>query len=272
MGVAELVSRFLRRQAFFTARRTCARAILDLYKEHPSSLLEGHTAEAPIAGEFSLSTSTIAVTARLRKRDGTEISHPCSFTLNEWRRLEKFATYSEELTHTALLSTKGKLAFSLHTDHNGTRFEAKEMPDADQFRALLLLMRPFVLQNEDTCFYRVRNILARRLDHATFRAYLDRQKEIFDGRRCQNMRVVSNGTLINSTTTLDLWLNAYEYHRDDEKRAAFQALHSNNKVLMAYSRALFIHMVLDRARAVVEIGNAFYSLQRNLVVTPLPGD
>jgi hypothetical protein len=41
---------------------------------------------------------------------------------------------------------------------------------------------------------------------------------------------------------------------------------------MGYSRVLFIHIMLDRARAVVEIGNAIYSLQRNLLVTPLPGD
>ena len=85
------------------------------------------------------------------------------------------------------------------------------------------------------------------------------------------MRVVSHGTLINSTETLDLWLNAYEYHRDDEKRVEFEALHDGN-LPMEYSRALFIHILLDRARAVVDLGNAFYALQRNLVVTPLPGD
>ena len=35
---------------------------------------------------------------------------------------------------------------------------------------------------------------------------------------------------------------------------------------------MFIHILLDRARAVVDVGNAFYALQRNLVVTPFPGD
>ena len=70
------------------------------------------------------------------------------------------------------------------------------------------------------------------------------------------MRVVSHGTLINSTETLDLWLNAYDYHRDDEKRVEFEALHDGN-LPIEYSRALFIHILLDRARAVVDLGNAF---------------
>jgi hypothetical protein len=133
-------------------------------------------------------------------------------------------------------------------------------------------MRPFVLEREKTFFLRVRNILAQRLHHPAFRAYLDRQKEIFDGRRCQAMRLVVQGRLINSTQTLDLWLNGYEYHRDDEKRAVFESLHHDDLLPVEYSRALFMQIMLDRARAVVDIGNAIHTLQRNAVVAPLPGD
>jgi hypothetical protein len=85
------------------------------------------------------------------------------------------------------------------------------------------------------------------------------------------MLLVSHGQIINSTETLDLWLNAYEYHRDDDKRVAFEALH-DDALPIGFSRALLIDIMLDRARAVIELGNAIYALQRNLVVTPLPGD
>ena len=193
--------------------------------------------------------------------------------LTSGERLEKFATYAEELTHTTLLSTKGRLAFSLHVGQDGVRFEPTEIPDSHQVSELLHRMRPFVLTNEDprTSLESGRSWRDGLIIRA-FQTYRDRQKEIFDGRRCQAMRVVSNGTLMNSTETLDLWLNAYEYHRDDEKRTEFEALHDDVTLPIAYSRALFIDIMLDCARAVVEIGNAFYSLQRNVVVTPLPGD
>jgi hypothetical protein len=124
----------------------------------------------------------------------------------------------------------------------------------------------------DTYFLRVRNIVARRLDHEAFRAYLDRQKEIFDGRRCQAMLVWSNGMLVNSVETLDLWLNGFEYHRDDDKRALFESLHDERFLPMGFTLAMLTNIMLDRARAVVEIGNAIYALRRNIVVTPLAGD
>jgi hypothetical protein len=48
-------------------------------------------------------------------------------------------------------------------------------------------------------------------------------------------------------------------------------LHDDATLPMGFSRALLIGIMLERARAVVEIGNACYALQRNRVVTPFPG-
>jgi hypothetical protein len=98
----------------------------------------------------------------------------------------KFATYAEELTHTPFLSTKGKLAFSLHGDHNGVRFEPKEMPTLITSGYSCTRCAPSVLKKEDTHFGKVRKMLRRRLDHSVLQAYLDRQKEILrvgDARR-----------------------------------------------------------------------------------------
>jgi hypothetical protein len=159
-----------------------------------------------------------------------EISHPCSFTPDDWRTLEKFADYAADLSRTALVSTGSGLSFSLTSDDDGVRFESKAMPDSDQVSALLHRMRPFVLKKEPTTYLpRVRNILARQLDHPAFHSYLARQKEIFEGRRQQAMLLVSQGQVINSTETLEQWLNAYEYHRDDDKRGTFEALHDDTR-------------------------------------------
>jgi hypothetical protein len=214
----------------------------------------------------------ICVTARLRRLDGTEIEHACSFTPDEWQRLDRFISYARDLTKTTLLSTDWALKFSISADEDGARFEGTSLPDPDHFRALLLLMRPFVLQHEETSFERVVNILARRLDHPAFRVYLDRQKAIFDGQRCQLFKSVSNGTVINSPAMLTLWLNAYEYHRDEEKRLAFEALHHGMQPMIEHSEAVFVAMMLDQARAVIEIGTAIFALRQNAAISPLPGD
>ena len=218
-------------------------------------------------------TGDISVNARLRKRDGEEIEHACTFTPEEWQLLERFAQYARELTKTTLLSTPGHLEFSISADENEVRFKGTSLPRPDQFAELLLEMRPFVLQREATNFYSIAKILSRRLDHPAFRKYLDRQKAIFDGQRCQLFKAISDGTVINSSETLTLWLNAYKYHRDEDKRAAFEALHHGMPpAVREHSEAMFMAMVLDCARAVIDVGNAIFALRQNAAVSPLPGD
>jgi hypothetical protein len=216
---------------------------------------------------------TIDVIARLRTREGEDVAHPCQFTVDEWALLEEFATEAKTLSGARLFSHRGpSLTLSITVNEEGMQHEASGLPDPDDFRACLLLMRPFVLENERTYFHKIRNLLARRLTHPAFQRYVKRQKEIFNGAR-QMMLVMSNGTHVNSATTLDrLWLNAYHYHRDKDKRAKLEALHNEQTMPLAFSDALFQDIMLERARAVLDVGSAIYSLQRNRVVTPFPGD
>ena len=200
------------------------------------------------------------------------MEHPCSFAPEEWQLLERFVNYARDLAKTTLLSTNASLRFSISADEGGVRFDGTKLPEPDHFRALLLLMRPFVLKREKTRFLDVVNILSRRLDHPAFRTYLDRQKAIFDGQRCQSFKSFSNGTLINSSEILTLWLNAYEYHRDEEKRAIFEALHYGMQPMIEYSEAVFVEMMLDQARAVIDVGNAIYARRQNEAINPLFGD
>src|SRR6185295_6934340 len=179
----------------------------------------------------------------------------------------EFSIYAAELSRTALVSTDpGELGLSISASDAGVTAEVG-MPDPDHYRALLHLMRPFVLQREATHFGKVVNILCSRLDHPAFRTYLDRQKAIFAGQRQQAMKLFSNGTVINSTETLDLWLNGFEYHRDADKRTQFEALQSET-LPVEVSLNLLAGIVLDRVRAVLDIGNAIYSMRRNIAICP----
>ena len=127
------------------------------------------------------------------------------------------------------------------------------------------------MQKEATLFGKVVNILRSRLDHPAFRRYLDRQKAIFAGQRQQAMKLFSNGTVINSTETLDLWLNGFEYHRDADKRTQFEALQSET-LPVEVSLNMLAGIMLDRVRAVLDIGNAIYNVRRNIAICPFPGD
>lgn len=86
------------------------------------------------------------------------MEHPCSFAPDEWQLLKRFVSYAQDLAKTTLLSTNAALRFSISADENGVRFERTELPEPDDFRALLLLMRPFVLKREKTRFLDVVNV------------------------------------------------------------------------------------------------------------------
>lgn len=59
--------------------------------------------------------------------------------------------------------------------------------------------------------------------------------------------------VLNSAKTFQLWLNAYEYHKDEDKKAALDEL----RALLPFEwlRGMFVSMMLDRALAVVNIAN-----------------
>jgi hypothetical protein len=97
-----------------------------------------------------MSEPTIQVVARLRTRDQRQIAHSCEFTNVEWERLDRFAKYAQELSSTVLVSTPGRLEFSISaSEGQGAEFLPVEMPHPDRVRALLLLLRPFVLNDEE---------------------------------------------------------------------------------------------------------------------------
>ena len=60
-----------------------------------------------------------------------------------------------------------------------------------------------------------------------------------------------------------------QYHRDPDKRAQFEALQGDTLPV----EDLIEHVVgimLDRVRAVLDIGNAIFDLRRNMAICPFP--
>ena len=66
--------------------------------------------------------------------------------------------------------------------------------------------------------------------------------------------------IVNCEKTLMDWINAYEYHRDDEKQRLIEDL---DKTLPAeFSRSMFKSMLLDKVKAVIYFRNMISALER----------
>jgi hypothetical protein len=134
--------------------------------------------------------------------------------------------------------------------------------------------RPFGLQDEPTSFGKIRNLVCKLVSHEQVRAFAQAQQESFSGRAMQRLvRVESNGVVLNGETTLNNWLNAYEYHRDQTKKKLLDDLH---KILpLETSIPLFLNLLVDRAEAVLNlaelVGLILGNEQKIEVQTGLPG-
>ena len=170
------------------------------------------------------------------------------FSDEEAQVLRRFATYAREREAAHMLAGRRSLNTTVSwTESGGWRVEG--VPPAIEVRELLLLLRPFVLEDEPTYFNRVVNILARRLGHAVLRAKFEAAKRRFSGKDLEEVvRAQIGDVTINSERTFRQWLYGYQYHRDEDKRRWFASLHEGHP--MEVSEMFFVQMLVSKADAI----------------------
>ena len=131
---------------------------------------------------------------------------------------------------TRLAQDRPSVSFSFNYDADLGFTTTGTLPPDDDVVALLHRLRPLVLTSEQTEFFRVCKIIDRRVRHESIQAELERCRDLFSGKRFQSLVKISvtspagDAIVLNSEATLQKWLKAYEYHRDDEKRQHLEDL------------------------------------------------
>jgi hypothetical protein len=124
------------------------------------------------------------------------------------------------------------------------------LPPAIQIRELLHLLRPFVLEKEPTSMPRVCGILSRAFDHPYIRGKIKHARDTFLGRTSQTYYQMSiDDLVINSEQALQLWLNAFEYHRDEDKAEHFKKLHQTFPPEI--SKGFFLDLLADKVDSIL---------------------
>lgn len=181
------------------------------------------------------------------------------FTDAEWADLQKFVLLSQEVAETPLVHEVRHVSISLSYDFTtNTQAHTVTLPPKAEIHALLHVMRPFVLTGKDEpcSFNRICNILVHRLEDLGVRAAVDGQKDLFSGKEFQQQATLmalsaDKSVVMNSEGTFQLWLNAYEYHKDADKQERLADLPLPFEPL----RGIFISMMQDRAMAVLNISD-----------------
>jgi len=188
-------------------------------------------------------------------RGGQQLKVQADFPKQDWQLLLNYSECVHDLRRTRAFQKP------LHVRMNfklmfGEGLSVKiELPDWDDVIVLLHRLRPLILLNEPTFFGRIRNLLYQHIDNPGIREMLAYDNRLFTGDiSLSQMRISLYGgdirqeLTINSDNFFHTWLNAYEYHRDDEKRQFVERI---NKVFPEdASKAFLVSLVIDKVKAV----------------------
>ncbi|MCC7064474.1 MAG: hypothetical protein IT456_16800 [Planctomycetes bacterium] len=170
------------------------------------------------------------------------------FTEDEWNLLTRFQVLDEELRTARLLTHDPPWQLSVGFDSYG-QVASHNLPERIEIRELLHLLRPLILDSEPTAFYRIVNLLARHFTDDQFRRIFTAWRARFSGKDTQtSYRIEVGGLLINSERSLKLWLNAYEYHRDQDKQAILASLKDSGPFELV--ETMFVDLLTRQAEAI----------------------
>jgi hypothetical protein len=177
----------------------------------------------------------------------------------EWGLLQRFAKYENELSRAVFVQAGLPHSTSFSYSQAGG-WSPGDLPDDAQVREFLHLMRPFILESEDTYYHKVTGLLGRRLDLKKIRARLGSWKEWFTGRMSQSFMTFTAGDLVvNSQEALSLWLNAFEFHRNQDKAERFGR--AFDTVPLEVLKGFFLDLLVSQAEAVQGVAAIIRDLQ-----------
>jgi len=187
------------------------------------------------------------------KETGDESTLTADFTSEEWDTLEDYLEYLGELQETALMQAGVPIALEMRGDRSGVVQISTELPPWDDVIVFLHRLRPFILHNEHSSFNRVRGILGKKLrENEHIRGFLKRAGRLYDGTTLRSsVSIALDDELVNSERVLFAWLNSYEYHRDEDKKAIVDGL--CEMLPLEFSQAVFLLMLREKAHAILDL-------------------
>jgi hypothetical protein len=186
------------------------------------------------------------------KETAEDISVLGEFEDSEFVVLDDFVKYSEDLLSTMFIQKGDAGELTIKWDQlvePGSMTVTTRLPDWDDVMAFLHRLRPFVLQDEPTSFFRIHNLLVKNFGHPRLTEIVGQYHFLYSGKRQRlGLQFRSNDVLINSEKMLLDWLNSHEYHKNREKKNFIAELH--RVMPLDASKVLFLRLLIDKAQAV----------------------
>lgn len=176
----------------------------------------------------------------------------------DWKAILKFLEQSNKILCEVSGTYFGHFRVSWKQGET-PKYESHEMTSRD-LAVVLHLLRPFQLENSDTSFNKTVNRIKRSIHEGTAKdedrewamRFLDHFKDKYNGKIASYyLSIVDpDGTIREriDEKILNVWLNAYEYHHEEEKQRRIEAI---EKVIpRGQLRVTLQGMLLDKVNAI----------------------
>ncbi|MHB1350288.1 MAG: hypothetical protein ACYCYR_10495 [Desulfobulbaceae bacterium] len=183
--------------------------------------------------------------------DSTELI--IEFTEKEWWQLQSYLKAVVELHATRFVKNSSGVKLNFKWDKDVGITWSVKMPPEDDLFAFLHRIRPLILEKEPYNFQKIRKMIERKIQKS-IPPILPSLLDLFTGKSMQRQVVmISNDHIINSEKILFTWLNAHEYHRDQDKQKLLEELH---KIMpIEWSRGVFVNLLIDKAKAIFQLAD-----------------
>src|SRR6266700_1270315 len=186
----------------------------------------------------------------------SEASVTAEFSEDELACLQAYCTYVDDLSSVKLVQDGIPCSVNLDYKQDVGTTVTSQLPPDEEIMAMLHRLRPLILNDEHASFNRVCDILGARISESIVRQAIKSLRQIYDGRSMQKQIVVRSTTdnseiIINSETALFTWLNAYEYHRYQNKKEEIDRFHQ--LLQLAHSKAFFLMLITDKVRVLASV-------------------
>jgi hypothetical protein len=180
----------------------------------------------------------------------------------DWGLLEEFWQRSEVLRSTRFVQEQRGGSISIKFSVGKPVCLGSGRLDEEPIWAMLLKLRPFVLQNERCHLPSVLKMLKRNLRHRAFHRHLDALGDAYS-LKLMDKRIPMRGPgrpPLSHQVVMD-WLNSFEYHHDEKKsEAVLRDLGPFAKEQNGLGIATFA--LVDMVQAVLATGDFIETLQR----------
>jgi hypothetical protein len=149
------------------------------------------------------------------------------FTADTLHLLSNFMAFSAEAHKTRFANELISYKPSFHLANSGMVRNAGVVPDDEALSTFLHKYRPIILHSEPTSFSNICSALVRHIKHPPFNQVVRGWQEEFSGKMLRELFTMKQGDiLLTSQSFLNLYLNGFEYHRDERMRESLSAFAS----------------------------------------------